>query len=708
MPRLIDNQQSQLFNRELSWLSFNERVLEEAADTSTPLLERIKFLAIVSANLEEFFRVRVAALFRKRDELRHNPNTAVYRRDGIELERLLGTIRLRVMEQKHRQSLAYEQVVLELAKSGLVIEQTRSARAQQVFEDKILPQIIPLRITPDLKIPPIKGGKIYVLAKHPNSYSLIEIPPALPRFFVVQSKYVMLTDQLVFLFKDCVFKNQEVNEVFSFKISRDADIDLSEDSLDFLEEMEEAIKSRDTGSIVRLEVDSVSVSPAVEWLQAQLSVPDERLYQISLPLDLKGLMPLSELRRKLKLRYPYPAPRRPAVLPKDLARQRFFRILEQQDQLLHHPYSSFDPVVDLLRHASEDPKVSRICQTLYRTSGKSPILESLVNAAKNGKKVLALVEVKARFDEANNIKWARALEKSGVRVIYGTPEIKVHAKLTYIERKGQRAQDPLREYVHIGTGNYHPSTARYYTDLGILSTRPEYCQDARTLFDLFEKMDNEDDYSLLTRTEEFSSQFKLWTVAPTKLHEKIVEWIHHETLHAKAGKKAFIHAKMNGLVEKSVIEALYQASQAGVQIDLLVRGMCCLRPGVPGLSENIRVRSLIDKYLEHSRVFMFGNGGHAKVWISSADWMPRNLFRRVELAVPVLDEKIAHYLCETYWPLYATDNIKARECTNDGRYIRSFHLGDNPVRAQFEFEKLEVPNFSPSRASTTSKKQNSF
>ncbi|MEO5667403.1 MAG: polyphosphate kinase 1 [Bdellovibrionota bacterium] len=706
MPKLIDNHQSRLFNRELSWLSFNERVLEEAADTSTPLLERVKFLAIVSSNLEEFFRVRVAALFRKAEELKvAGKKVSSHKRDGIELDRLLATIRSRVLEQKHRQAVAWEQVVMELAKSGLQIDQSRSQMALDIFEEKVLPHLAPLRITPDSKIPPIEGGKIHIVADHPNSFSLIPFPASLPRFFVARSKHILLTDQLIFLYKDLVFKNQEVREIFSFKVSRDADIDLTEDSIDYLDEVEEGIKSRDVGPIVRLEVDSVSLSPAVDWLQKQLSVPDERLYQISLPLDLRSLMPLAELKRNLKLRYHYPAARRPAVLPETLPRQRFFRILEQQDQLLHHPYSAFDPVVDLVRHASEDPKVTRICQTLYRTSGKSAILESLMVAAKNGKKVLALIEIKARFDEANNLKWARALEKAGVRVIYGTPDLKVHAKLTYIERKSLRATDPPREYVHIGTGNYHPKTARYYTDIAILSSKPEYCSEARLLFDLFEKMDNEDDYSLLTRPEEFSANFKLLAVAPAKLHERIIEWIDAETEHAKAGRPASIKAKMNGLVEETVIEALYRASQAGVKIDLLVRGMCCVRPGVAGLSENIRVRSIIDKYLEHSRVFIFSNGGDDKVWISSADWMPRNLFRRVELAVPVLDPKLARYLSEIYWPIYAADNVKARECHSDGRYVRNFHLGTELVRAQFEFEKLEVPNFSPTKVVLTTTKK---
>ena len=481
MPKMIDSEPSRIFNRELSWLGFNERVLEEASDSSTPLLERVKFLAIVSSNLEEFFRVRMAALFRKQEALKASGKKPTpYRRDGFELDVLLATIRRRVMEQKHRQAVAYDQVVAELSKSGLTIEQQRSDLALEVFEEKVLPHLAPLRILPESRMPQIEGGKIHIIADHPNSFTLIPFPDKLPRFFVIKSKHIFLTDQLIFLYKDLVFKNQEVREIFSFKVSRDADIDLTEESLDYLDEVEEGIKSRDTGPIVRLEVDSVSLSPAVAWLQDRLQVPDERLYQISLPLDLRSLMPLSELKRNLKLRYPYPPARRPAVLPETLPRQRFFRLLEQQDQLLHHPYSSFDPVADLVRHAAEDPKVLRICQTLYRTSGTSSMLDSLVLAAKNGKKVLALIEIKARFDEANNLKWARLLEKAGVRVIYGTPDLKVHAKITYIERKGHRPGDPVREYVHIGTGNYHPKTARYYTDIGILTARPRIhcrCED---------------------------------------------------------------------------------------------------------------------------------------------------------------------------------------------------------------------------------------
>jgi polyphosphate kinase len=694
MPKLIDNEKSRLFNRELSWLSFNDRVLEEAADPSTPLLERMKFLAIVSSNLEEFFRVRVAALFRKHDLLKTNKKNTHYLRDGFEIAKLLKTIRTRVLEQKNRQALVYEQVCLALKNEKLSIEERSSSLSKEIFEEHVLSHLLPLRVGSESEIPPLKGGVIYLLVAHTNSYSLIEIPSTLRRFYVARSQSIFLTDQLIFFHTDILFRSQEVKEIFSFKISRDATIDLSEDSLDYLEEMEEGLKHRDQGEIVRLEVDSVTLSPAVEWLQKKLNVSDERLYQISLPLDLKSLAPLAEIKKTSKsLRYQYVSPRRPTSLPKDLHKNRFFKALEKQDQLLHHPFSSFDPVADLVRFASEDPKVTRICQTLYRTSGKSPILESLVHAAQKGKNVLALIEVKARFDEANNLRWARALEKAGVRVIYGTPEIKVHAKLTYVERKGPKTGDPTREYVHIGTGNYHPTTARFYTDLGVLSANKDYCSEAKTLFDLFEQMDDADDYSLLNDAETLASHFKSWAIAPAKLHKHIIKWIENETLKAQQGNPAYIHAKMNGLVEIEIIEALYRASQAGVKIDLLVRGMCCLRPGLAGLSENIRVRSIIDKYLEHSRIFIFGNGDDPKAWISSADWMPRNLFRRIELAVPILDKKILNYLLQNFWPTYASDNVKARECLPDGRYIREYNNSGVPLRAQFEFEKQDVPSF---------------
>lgn len=698
MPRLVEKQNSRFFNRELSWISFNNRVLEEAADPSTPLLERIKFLAILSSNLEEFFRVRVAALHRKQ----LNKSKARTNRDGFEINHLLETIRHHVLEQKHRQAQIYEQIVLELSKNGIIIEQTPSELGLELFENKVLPHLIPTRVLPESPLPFLKGSTLYLLADHPNSFSFIEVPKSLPRFFITKSRHIHLIDHLITTYKDHIFKNTGVNDIFTFKISRDATIELNEETLDYVDEVEEGIKHRDVGDIVRLEVDSALLSEPVRWLQKQLHVPADRLYQISLPLDLKSLMPLAELKRGKKLRYHYPTPRRPASLGGELQRNKFFRTLELQDQLLHHPYSSFEPVIDLVRFAAEDRHVTRICQTLYRTSGKSPILEALITAAKSGKKVLALIEVKARFDEANNLKWARSLEKAGVQVVYGTPDIKIHAKLTYIERKGTK-NSPPREYVHIGTGNYHPTTAKFYTDLGILSARPEYFSEARNLFNLFEQMDNNDDYSLISRSHEFASNFKHWVLAPANLQKEIINWIQTETDNAKKGLPAFIYAKMNGLVEHGVIEALYKASQAGVKIDLLVRGMCCLRPGVKGLSENIRLRSIVDKYLEHSRVFIFGNSGLPKVWISSADWMPRNLFRRVELAVPVIDPLIADYLLKTYWNIYAKDNVKARECMSDGRYIRKFELETESVRAQERFEQIEVPNFTPSKKSSTLK-----
>lgn len=684
MIPLIEKASARLFSRELSWLSFNERVLDEAADPTTPLLERLKFLVIVSTNLEEFFMVRLPALtdMRKREKIR----------DEIPIARLIERIREITYNQKQRQARVFEELCKELAAAGLFIEQDASALAEEVFEDLVLPQILPIRIPEGDKLPAIKGGQLYLFAKHPNSASLIEIPSSLPRYLIVKSKHVFLVDRLIMLYKDRLFQKLEVTEIFSFKASRNAEIYLDEESEDLLQDLEEQIKSRDLNAIVRLEVDSKTLSESVRWLQKQLGIEDNLLYQLTLPLDLKSLSKLYSMKGLKKHKYNFPEPKRPAPLGPNLSRQKFFKAFEKHDILLHHPYVSFDPVVDLVRHAAQDNRVTRICQTLYRTSGNSPLVEALVQAAQAKKQVTALVEIKARFDEANNIRWARTLEKAGVRVVFGTPEIKIHAKLTYVERKATAAA--ARGFVHISTGNYHPNTARTYTDLGLLTSHPAYCQDARHLFNSLEKMDENDDFTALTEAEAFSNGFKCWSVAPDNLHDRTIEWIDNETRNALQGRSSGIRAKMNGLVESSVIEALYRASSAGVKVDLMVRGMCCLRPGVPGLSDNIRVRSLVDKYLEHSRLFIFENAGNRQVWISSADWMPRNFFRRIEIAVPILNPQIITHISDVIWETYNLDNVKMRESDSQGIYQHvRLPEGAEKKRAQLIFEGLNPPDF---------------
>lgn len=682
MRRLVEFPDAAFFSRELSWLAFNDRVLEEAADPSNPLLERLRFLVIVSTNLEEFFMVRLAALFRQPDRAAE--------RDGIPIGRLLERIRGWVYDQKQRQAQLFEDLRTELAKSGLKIELGASDLAREVFEERVLPHILPLRIPEGSALPPVKGGKLYMLALTGKTRALVEIPPAVGRLHIVKTKHVFLVDKLIQSYRELLFKNQEVKEIFCFKVSRDAEIEIDEDAEDPLAELEEGIKNRDQGAVVRLEVDSKSLTESVQWLQKQLQVSDDRLYQFSLPLDLKDFMRLPNMKSFKKLKFAYPEPKRPPQLPANLPGPQFFRALAANDLLLHHPFISFDPVVEMVRRAADDPKVKRICQTLYRTSGESPILEALKQAAQAGKQVTALVEIKARFDEANNIRWARALEKAGARVIYGTPEIKIHAKLTLIEREEGRGR---KGYVHISTGNYHPRTAKLYTDLGMITTQPAFVEDARTLFDTFEKMDESEDWDLLSDPEKFSKRFKTWVVAPAALHERIISWIHQETKNAREGKPSGIRAKMNGLVESRVIEALYQASQAGVRVDLIIRGMCRLRPGVPGLSENIRVRSLVDKYLEHSRVFIFENAGDRRIWLSSADWMPRNFFKRIELAVPVLNEAMKTWITDEFWETYIRDNVRARECTAEGEYVRVLPWGQSDVRAQFHFDATTMPDF---------------
>lgn len=677
---LLEDNRSGIFSRELSWLSFNERVLDEAADPTCPLLERVKFLAIVSSNLEEFFMIRLAALFRLRKRAQEAGQPMPFR-DGFALDRLLERIRLWVFAQKTRQAAIFEEIHKELRNAGLIIEDTPSPLAEEIFQERILPLVAPVRIPDGNPLPHVRGSKLYLLARHAKSRSLIELPPELPRMLIVKTKHIFFVDKLLLLYRDQIFKKQEVNEMFSFKVSRDAEIVIDDFADDILEELEEQIKGRDYGPIVRLEVDSLNLSDSVRWLQAELGAPPDTLYQLSLPLDLRALLQLHNIKRFKKLKYPYPEPKRPLGLPAGLSPSQFFSRLDKHEFLLHHPYLSFDPVVELVRNASQDPAVIEISQTLYRTSGRSPILEALMHAAQAGKKVTALVEIKARFDEANNIRWARALEKAGAHVIYSSSDLKAHAKLTYVARKVGKQ---VKQYVHVSTGNYHPRTARLYTDLAMLTTKPAIAADAKRLFEATEALERDD---------ELVFDFKTWVVAPDNLHEEVVRWIDNEATMAKEGKPAGIRAKMNGLVEESVIEALYRASRAGVKVDLIVRGMCCLRPGVPGLSDNIRVRSIVDKYLEHSRILIFENGGNRKVWLSSADWMPRNFFRRIELAVPVVNPKMIDYLSNVVWNYFDRDNAKARECDSEGIYSRMFDLGDETFRSQFEFENLEVPNF---------------
>ena len=682
MKYLLENTHSRLFSRELSWLAFNEHVLEEATDPTNPLFERLKYLVIVSTNLEEFFMVRLPSIFAKA--------SGSGMRDGIPVARLVARIREWVYDQKLQQAKVFEELARSFAEAGLHIETQASDLGREVFEERVLPHIVPLRIPEGGVLPSLSGGRLYLLAKHPNSHSIIEVPSTLPRLLIVKSRHVFMVDRLIYLYRDLVFKNFEVQDMFSFKVSRNAEIEVDEDADDPLAELEAQIKTREFGQIVRVEVDSISLTENVRWLQNQLGFDEDKIYQLSLPLDLKAFMAGYRLKGFKKLRYSFPEPRRPKLLPKDLPRQKFFKVLEKHDVLFHHPYSSFEPVQELVKHAASDPSVSRICQTLYRTSGDSPIVEALVHAAQNKKKVTALVEIKARFDEANNIRWARALEKAGVQVIYGTPDIKIHAKITYVEK---RSASKHRGFVHLSTGNYHPNTARLYTDIGLMTSHPAYLADAKHLFDSFEAMEAQDDYSPLTGAMAFSSGFRTWVVAPDNLHERVIEWIDNETRNAHLGRATGIRAKMNGLVEESVIEALYRASQAGVKIDLLVRGMCCLRPGVPGLSENIRVRSLVDKYLEHSRFFIFENGGARQAWISSADWMPRNFFRRIEVAVPILNPEIIAYLSDVIWTEYDQDNVRMRESDSFGEYRRVLGPGQETKRAQFVFEGLEVPEF---------------
>jgi len=687
MKKLQARSDSLFFSRELSWLAFNERVLDQAENPIIPLLERLKFLCIVSSNLEEFFMVRIAQLHRRmRREAKSNREL----RDDFYIDELLHEIRLRVLEQKTRQARVYHEVKGGLQQSGLHIEEGSSPLAREIFEKRILPLIRVVPLETGKALPHLAGGRLHILARHSKNYSLIEVPIALPRILIVKTRHVFLVDRLIHSYPEALYDGKEVDEVFSFKISRDAEIELDDETDDPILEIEEALKDRDSGPIVRFESDASFGSEGMKWLREQFpETGDDKFYQFNMPLDLKAFMQIYSIRGFLQLKANFPEPKRPTVLPAGLSVSKFFSVLDKKDIFLHQPFSSFDPVIELVKNAAQDPKVTRICQTLYRTSGKSAVIDALLLAAKAGKKVTVIVELKARFDEANNARMAKTLTTAGVRVIYSSADFKIHAKLTLVEKK---LAQKTKFYTHVSTGNYHPKTARMYTDFSFLTSSTSIGRDARALFDLMENMDSNEDYSLLDDVAKYTSHFKVFKVSPQGMFDEIMRDIEAEIVFAKSSKPARIRAKMNGLVEPKLINSLYRASQAGVKIDLLVRGVCCLRPQVKGLSENIRVCSYVDKYLEHSRLFIFENGGRPKVSIASADWMPRNFFKRVEVALPISNQNLIDYLCGPYWDQYERDTVRLRLCTENGHYLQPENFLNQQPSAQEIFEGMEIPD----------------
>ncbi len=690
-------------NREASWVEFNARVLHEAMDDRTPLLERLKFLAIFSSNLDEYFMVRVAAL---REQLA----AGVVDRapDGLSAQAQLDLISQKLHPLVTKQHQHFEDVLRpQLADHGIYLldyidlDPEQRTYLQQYFEEQIFPVLTPLAVDPAHPFPHISNLSISlaVMVKDPDTkheyFARVKVPHTLPRFLPLpeelrlrqSGKPAVWTgvplEQVIAHNLESLFPGMTIQEYYPFRITRDADLSVQEDDADdlLLAIEQELRKRRLGGSVVRMEVPVGMPAAVRDLLREELELTSADIYEVDGVIGLRDLwsfmaLSLPELKDKpwksvvpSRLRRDSDTPPESIETAVDEGRN-FFATIRKQDALLHHPYHSFSATVQsFIAYAAHDPDVLAIKMTLYRTSGDSPIVNALIAAAENGKQVVVLVELKARFDEENNIIWARKLEQVGVHVVYGLVGLKTHTKVVLVVR---REDSRIRRYVHIGTGNYNPKTARLYTDLGLLSCRDDLGADLTDLF------------NYLTGHAKQRSYRKL-LVAPVSLRDRMVEMIHREAAHARRGESGRIVAKMNALVDPTIITALYEASQAGVQIDLIIRGICCLRPGVAGVSDNIRVISIIGRLLEHSRIFYFFNNGDEQVFIGSADWMPRNLDRRVEAVVPVEEPSLAKELQEILGIMLA-DNRQAWDMQPDGSYIqRQPPAGTQPLSSQQTF-----------------------
>lgn len=682
MSHLIsEDPRQRIIDRELSWLAFNERVLELAEDTQVPLLERCRFLAIFSSNLDDFFMIRVATLKRKLETGVTKSNTA-----GYTPTQLMDALSLKTQELLMRQSAAFHEVILpELALHGIELAKWDSLDADErervnvVFHSKIFPVLTPLAVDPSHPFPYISGLSLNlaVVVKKPGSdddlFARVKVPSNLPRFVETGKKgsrrFVALEEVIIANLAE-LFQGMEIRDHYTFRLTRNADLELEEEeSEDLLATMEQELLRRKFGPPVRLEVDRDIRSELLTTLMGELNVKEEDVSRYKEPLDLTGLHQIADVDLP-ELKYP---PFRNQVA-EDLreidpgSSDEFFDAIRRHEVILHHPYESFNSsVLRFLESAASDPHVLAIKQTLYRTSGDSPIVQALIEAAESGKQVLAVIEIRARFDELANVRWARKLEDAGVHVVYGLIGFKTHAKLSLVVRQEDHG---IRRYVHMGTGNYNPKTARLYEDFGLLSADPTLGEDVNKLFN---------------QLSGFAPQtaFTRLLVAPRTMRSGLLERIDREIAHHKAGKPAFIRMKLNSILDEEFIEAFYKASIAGVKVELIVRGICSVRVGIPGLSENITARSILGRFLEHSRVFHFANDGKDELYIGSADLMHRNLDRRVESLVQITqsDHKnfligvLDSYLSEEIirWEMQPDGNWEEIAFASDGTRLKDFH-----------------------------------
>jgi polyphosphate kinase len=676
-------------NRELSWLGFNRRVLEEAQDPGVPLLERLKFLAIFSSNLDEFFMVRVGGLQQKVQANIAWGSGADRMPPREQLERISQAVRQLVTQQY---DCLFKEVQPALEAEGLLLRGPKDFKKAElrhlgdVFRREILPVLTPMAIDPGHPFPhlPNKSLNLAVMLQRPGSdkrvFALVPVPAVLPRFVLLPTDKGHIFAPLEIVIRmhlSELFPGMELDHATVFRVTRDSDYEIDDDEVeDLLKTIEEEVRKRRRGAAVRLEIETGASAEIEQFLMNKLDLDAQDLYRIPRLLDLTGLFQIHGLPGYPHLRDPQFVPQQ---VPEFTHYNTIWEAIRARDILLHHPYDSFSHVTDFIEAAASDDRVLAIKQTLYRTSSDSPIVRALERAADNGKQVTALIELKARLDEERNILWARELEKAGVHVVYGFVGLKTHCKVALVVR---REDDGLRRYVHLSTGNYNPQTARIYTDLGLFTCHPDFCEDVSALF------------NYLTGYCELPQWRKL-VIAPSRMQAFMVEKIDQETAYQKAGKEGRIIAKLNGVLEPVVVQALYRASQAGVKIDLNCRGICALKPGLAGISENIRVFSIVDRFLEHSRIFYFGNGGDPQVYIGSADWMDRNLSRRVEVVFPIEQADLKQRLIGEILATCQADNVKACEVLSDGSHRRVRpETGQAPVRSQERFLEIAARNAS--------------
>jgi polyphosphate kinase len=688
LPRNLKHQKHLLFNRELSWLEFNRRVLEEALDHRHPLLERLKFLAIFSSNLDEFFMIRVSGLQEALEAGITDTSP-----DGMKPDEQLKEIstRLRPLLDLQTQCLQTD-ILPALAAKGIVIRSYRELgkrekkTANDYFRENVFPILTPQAVDPGHPFPYIsnlslnigvmvaspelkKGGEPSVSMTGAR-FARIKLPPSVPRLIPVDEKGSRFTllGSVIAANRDALFPRMRTGKCHLFRITRDADFEIKEDEAgDLLRTMQQHVRRMRFGHGVRLEVSATMPEEMIAYLTRALALTPADVYVIDGPLNIPDLMQLYDLDRP-ELRDRTLQLTTPIALTEPSS---VFAAVKRQDLILHHPYTAYSTVTDFIKTAAADPNVVAIKICLYRTGRNSPIVQALIEATERGKQVATLVELKARFDEESNIEWARRLEEAGVHVVYGMVGLKTHCKLTLVVRREGKS---LQRYVHLATGNYNPTTSRIYTDLGILTADQAIATDASNLFNSLTGFSRFSDYDCLL-------------VAPLNLRKRMVKLIQREAAHAKAGRPGRIIAKINSLTDMAIVRSLYAASQAGVSIDLIVRGICMLRPGLPGVSANIRVRSIVGRFLEHSRILYFGNDGDEEVFIGSADWMYRNLSRRVEVMAPIKNEQLRNYLKETVLAAYLKDNVNARELRADGTYLRVKHTeGEKRFDCQLEFE----------------------